>query len=232
MSIYKWSLPQESTTNVLKNRHFPLRSPNPMLGHICPKSFTFFLENSHLQLSFISVTPTYCSQLSTFRTLALCFSLLCMCMRISSMWTITPWPSRPTRIFEILLRNTSGADDMPKGSRLKQNRPSGVLKVVRSLGSSSSGICQNPLLASSLEEMVLPWSFARLSSTVFIRWTSLATSRLSAIKSTHTRTRPFSLSTGTIPEHHSVGSLTAEMTDCLFFFFLFFIDKRSLQGFP
>ena len=33
MSIYEWSSPQESTTNILKNRHFPLRSPNPMLGH-------------------------------------------------------------------------------------------------------------------------------------------------------------------------------------------------------
>ena len=35
MSIYIWSSLQESTTHLLKNRHFPLRAPNPMLGHIC-----------------------------------------------------------------------------------------------------------------------------------------------------------------------------------------------------
>ena len=34
MSIYEWSSLKESTTHLLKNRHLPLRAPNPMLGHI------------------------------------------------------------------------------------------------------------------------------------------------------------------------------------------------------
>ena len=36
-SIYKWSSLQESTTHLLKNRHFPLRAPNSMLGHRGPQ---------------------------------------------------------------------------------------------------------------------------------------------------------------------------------------------------
>ena len=54
--------------------------------------------------------------------------------------------------------STSGALLMPNGSLLKQNRPYGVIKVVNSLDSVASGICQNPLLASSLLNVVTPVS--------------------------------------------------------------------------
>ena len=47
---------------------------------------------------------------------------------------------------------------MPNGSRLKQNRPNRVMKVVSRVESGSSGICQNPELASSWENTVAPAS--------------------------------------------------------------------------
>ena len=40
---------------------------------------------------------------------------------------------------------------IPKGSRLKQNLPYGVINVVRRADSLESFTCQNPTLASSLE---------------------------------------------------------------------------------
>ena len=45
---------------------------------------------------------------------------------------------------------------MPKGSLLKQYLPNGVIKVVRGRDSGANGICQNPLLASSLLKIVAP----------------------------------------------------------------------------
>ncbi len=50
----------------------------------------------------------------------------------------------------ILFWKSSGVLEIPKGSLLKQWCPRGVTKVVRTWDSGSSGICQNPLLASSL----------------------------------------------------------------------------------
>ena len=45
---------------------------------------------------------------------------------------------------------TSGALAIPNGNVLKQKRPYGVMKVLSSLDSLARGICQKPLLASSL----------------------------------------------------------------------------------
>ena len=54
---------------------------------------------------------------------------------------------------------------MLNGCLLKQYRPNGVMNVVRSRDSSLSGICQNPLLASSLENTCAPESEAKVTST-------------------------------------------------------------------
>ena len=54
---------------------------------------------------------------------------------------------------------------MPKGRRLKQMRPKGVIKVVSKADSLESLICQNPELASSFENTLEPASCPRVSST-------------------------------------------------------------------
>ena len=54
---------------------------------------------------------------------------------------------------------------MPKGNRLKQNLPNGVINVVSNADSLASGICQNPELASIFEKIRAPASCARACST-------------------------------------------------------------------
>ena len=82
-------------------------------------------------------------------------------MRTSSIKHTTPFS--PSRILVIHFWNNSGTLDIPNGS-LK--RPYGVMNVVSSLDSSASGICQNPLLASNLLNILAPVSRARVSSTL------------------------------------------------------------------
>ena len=57
---------------------------------------------------------------------------------------------------------------MPNGNLLKQNWPYGVINVVKSLDSLAKGICQKPLLASCLLNIVAPVSWGQLlASDVF-----------------------------------------------------------------
>ena len=126
------------------------------------------------------------------------------------MWQTTP--SKSSRMCDIVLWKTSGAELMPKGRRLKQYRPKGVINVVRSQEFGSSGICQNPELASSLLKYLLFWILARFSSTDAIGCTSLRTALFSGVRSTQSRISLLDFGTTTNPEHHSVGSLTFEIT--------------------
>ena len=52
---------------------------------------------------------------------------------------------------------------MPKGNLLKKYHPKGMMKVINSLDSLTSRICQKPLLASNLENTVAPASKARVN---------------------------------------------------------------------
>ena len=88
----------------------------------------------------------------------------------------------------------------------------GEIKVVSSREDYDRGICQNPLLASSLEKTLAPASWANVSFTLGSGCTSLSTLVLSGFKSTHIRTAPDFFGTTTIPAHYGVGSLTLEMT--------------------
>ena len=91
----------------------------------------------------------------------------------------------------------------------------GVINVVKSLDCSSSGTCQNPLFASSFLK-TFPWpSLERLSSTDGIGCISRLTALFNWVKSTQMRTLPLGFGTQTIPEHHSVGTVTGEITFCL-----------------
>ena len=72
-------------------------------------------------------------------------------------------------------------------------------------------ICQNPELASNLEKILAPTSWANVSSTFGRGWMSLITLLLSGFRSTHMWTAPNFLGTTTIPAHHGVGLLTLEI---------------------
>lgn len=101
---------------------------------------------------------------------------------------------------------------IPNGRRLKQYLPKGVIKVVSNADSSDSLICQNPELASSLENTFAPPSCANVCSTEGRMCRSLLTLSLSLVRSTQIRTLSAVFGTTTIPAHQSVGSSTFEMT--------------------
>ena len=90
-----------------------------------------------------------------------------------------------------------------------------MINVVRGLDSLASGICQNPLFASNLLNILAPASLARVSSTLGIGCASLITLVLSGFRSTHIRHAPEVLGTTTIPAHQGVGSVISEMTPSL-----------------
>ena len=98
---------------------------------------------------------------------------------------------------------------------MKQYLPNSVINVVRGLDSLASGICQNPLFASNLLNIMAPASLARVSSTFGIGCASLITLVLSGFRSTHTRHAPEVLGTTTIPAHQGAGSVISEMTPSL-----------------
>ena len=78
----------------------------------------------------------------------------------------------------------SGADEMPKGIRLKQNLPKGVIKVVSNADSSANGTCQNPVFASNFENILVSDNCPRLYSTEGISCRSRRTLSFNFVKST------------------------------------------------
>ena len=78
--------------------------------------------------------------------------------------------------------------------------------------SGAKGICQKPLLASSLLKMVAPARSARVSSTFGIGCGSRRTFSLSGLRSTHILTSPDRFGTTTMPAHQSVGVSILEIT--------------------
>ena len=89
------------------------------------------------------------------------------------------------RISDIRLWKCSGAELIPKGNRLKQNLPNGVIKVVSREDFSARGICQNPELASSFVNTLAPASCASVCSIAGRGWRSLQTFSFTRVKSTH-----------------------------------------------
>ena len=121
-------------------------------------------------------------------------------------------PSRPARILLIRFWKCSVALEIPNGNFLKQYRPNGVMNVVRGCDCLASGICQNPLLASSLLKTLAPVSCASVSSTLGKGYTSRRTLSFKGLRSTQIRRVPFALGTTTIPAHQGVGSSTGDIT--------------------
>ena len=102
--------------------------------------------------------------------------------------------------------------DIPNGILLKQNRPKGVMNVVSKRELSARGICQNPLLASSLLKTFAPASCAKTLSTFGSGCVSRRTCVLRGLRSTQMRTVPFCFGTTTNPAHHGIGTFTFEIT--------------------
>ena len=127
---------------------------------------------------------------------------------MSSIWHTTP--SRLARIPLIRLWKCSGALEIPKGNLLKQNLPNGVINVVRRRDAGESGICQNPLFASSLVNILASVSCARVLSTLGSGWTSLRTLLLRGLRLTHILTPPDFFGATTIPAHQGVGTSTLD----------------------
>ena len=121
-------------------------------------------------------------------------------------------PSRPSRVCCIFFWKCSGADEIPKGKRLKQCLPNGVMNVVRALDSCVSGICQNPELASNLLNTVESFNCASVSSTAGRICHSRFTDSFSFVRSTQILIFKLGLGTTTMPVHQSVGLSTREMT--------------------
>ena len=94
----------------------------------------------------------------------------------------------------------SGADDTPKGRRLKQNLPNGVIKVVRGHDSDANGICQKPELASTLLKTSAPANCPSVWSTHGSGWFSQRTLSFNFVKSTQMRTFLLGLGTTTLQE--------------------------------
>ena len=87
-------------------------------------------------------------------------------------------PSWPSRIQDMCFWKCSGADEIPK-----QYSPNGIIKVVRREDSLDSGICQNPALALSLENILAPASCPNVCSTDGRGCFSLITDLFSSVRS-------------------------------------------------
>ena len=133
---------------------------SPELSMMWARNRVEHRENTH---SSLRVNPASCRGWRTARTRPSCSDWSTPWMRTSSIWQSVP--SEPSSILDIVRWKISGAELIPNGSLLKQKRPNGETKVVSNFDSSSKGICQNPLLASSLEKILLSPTLARFSST-------------------------------------------------------------------
>ena len=77
---------------------------------------------------------------------------------------------------------------MPYGSRLKQNRPQGVMNVVSKREDSESFLCQKALFASNFENILDFDNFPSVKSTDWRGYASLKTLLFNLVRSSHVRT--------------------------------------------
>ena len=108
---------------------------------------------------------------------------------------------------------------MPKGRRLKQNLPNGVINVVSKEDSCDSSTCQKPEFASSLVKIFAHPICASVCSTDGRICLSRCTLLFNLVWSAQILTFPLAFSTTTIPEHQDVGCSTFSITPncCILF---------------
>lgn len=100
---------------------------------------------------------------------------------------------------------SSGAQEIPKGSLLKQYLPNGDINVVSSLDFSARRICQKPMLASSLVNTYALRNWTRVSSTLGNGCTSRKTLSFNGLRSTQILMDTDFFGATTMPAHHGVG---------------------------
>ena len=185
----------------------------PVSSTTYPKKGTCGWENLHFTL--LRVRPSFRSLHRTLNKCSSCSSCVLPYMRTS--WIKKTTPSMSPSISDIRRWKCSGANVIPNGSLLKQKHPKGVMKVVSGTDSGERRICQNPELASSLDNILAPASWPNVESTAGRGCRSLHTLSFNRVRSMQMRTWPFGFNTVTMPVHHSVGSLgllTFDMTPC------------------
>ena len=131
------------------------------LVHNVSEEFSWILPNSHL-FGF-RVVPASWILLRAADIPIACSLLLLPKMRSSS--TRHSSPSRPERMLDIPLLKCSGELEIPHGILLKKYWSNGVINVVSSQDIFVSGICQIPLLTSTLLNTLAPEIWASVSST-------------------------------------------------------------------
>ena len=134
----------------------------PLASNSNPKNFMFVFLISHFPM--LKTSP--CCR-ATFIRLCRCSSCSASVLpNIPTSSSMLIVPGHFSRIRSILSWKTSRLRFRPHGSLLKQNRPKGLLNVVKRLYSSSSCTDQYPCLASSLENKPAPVSLWVISSNV------------------------------------------------------------------
>ena len=101
---------------------------------------------------------------------------------------------------------------MPKGRRLKQNLPNGVINVVSKEDSCDSSTCQKPEFTSSLVKIFAPPICASVCSTDGRICLSCCTLLFNLVRATQILTFPLAFGTTTITEHKDVGCSTFSIT--------------------
>ena len=127
----------------------------------CPRNLTCLVLKTHL--SRWSLTPASNRRSRTASSLSSCWCWSLPWTSTSSMLHSTP--SKPNRIWFMVFWNFSEPELIPKGNTLKQNRPQGVMNVVKGLDSQANLICQKPEFASSLVKTVEPDNLPNVVST-------------------------------------------------------------------
>ena len=128
-------------------------------------------QNSHF--SMFSVAPASLMRFSTAKRRTPCCVFVLPKLRTSSIWHTIH--SRLAKIPLFHLWKCSSVLENPNGNIFKLNLWNGVINVVRRRDTGESNICQNPLFASNLVNILASVSCARVLSYLGSGWTSLRT---------------------------------------------------------
>ena len=93
----------------------------PWASTMCPRNLSLPCENSHFWM--FNVRPALWRRTKTAQTRASCSIWFLPWIRMSPIQHMTP--SRPSKMSDMVHWNISGAELIPKGRRLKQERPKG-----------------------------------------------------------------------------------------------------------
>ena len=143
----------------------------------CPRYVTSVWNKVHL--AGLSLSPAFCSLCNTVSSRCRCVVTSFENTMMSSRYTSNVSHCSPRKMVSISLSNVEGADVNPKGKTFHCHSPLLVTNADLSLASSSIGICQYPLVISSVENHLLPPRASKLSSTLGRGYASLCVTEFS-----------------------------------------------------